>query len=45
MRNLLTKLQMDDDKIMMRMTGCPNGCGKSVIYLDIDFLVIILCLS
>lgn len=27
-RKLLTKLQMDDDKLMLRMTGCPNGCAR-----------------
>ena len=30
-RKLLTKLQMDNDKIMLRMTGCPNGCGESLV--------------
>jgi sulfite reductase (ferredoxin) len=28
MRALLTKMNLDDEEIMMRMTGCPNGCAR-----------------
>ena len=27
-RSLLTKLNIDDEEILMRMTGCPNGCAR-----------------
>lgn len=27
-RSLLTKLDMDGEEILMRMTGCPNGCAR-----------------
>lgn len=27
-RALLTKLNIDDEEILMRMTGCPNGCAR-----------------
>jgi len=27
-RNLLTKMKLDDEEILMRMTGCPNGCAR-----------------
>merc|ERR1712194_1008709 len=28
MRGLLHKMNLDDEEIMMRMTGCPNGCAR-----------------
>lgn len=28
---LLTKHQLQDEEIVTRMTGCPNGCGRSAI--------------
>jgi len=28
MRALLNKMNLDDEEIMMRMTGCPNGCAR-----------------
>ncbi len=28
MRALLTKMNLDDEEILMRMTGCPNGCAR-----------------
>jgi sulfite reductase (NADPH) hemoprotein beta-component len=28
---LLTKYQLQDEEIITRMTGCPNGCGRSAI--------------
>jgi len=28
MRSLLTKLDIDDEEILIRMTGCPNGCAR-----------------
>jgi sulfite reductase (ferredoxin) len=27
-RALLTKMNLDDEEIMIRMTGCPNGCAR-----------------
>lgn len=27
-RGLLTKMKIDDEEILMRMTGCPNGCAR-----------------
>ncbi|GMH81820.1 hypothetical protein TL16_g09054 [Triparma laevis f. inornata] len=27
-RNILTTLDIDEEEIMMRMTGCPNGCAR-----------------
>merc|ERR1712008_88551 len=27
-RSLLTKMNIDGEEIMMRMTGCPNGCAR-----------------
>jgi len=27
-RALLNKMNLDDEEIMMRMTGCPNGCAR-----------------
>ena len=27
-RSMLTKMNIDDEEIMMRMTGCPNGCAR-----------------
>jgi sulfite reductase (ferredoxin) len=27
-RSLLTKLDMDEEEIVIRMTGCPNGCAR-----------------
>eukprot|EP00559_Dactyliosolen_fragilissimus_P002933 CAMPEP_0184861844 /NCGR_PEP_ID=MMETSP0580-20130426/6438_1 /TAXON_ID=1118495 /ORGANISM="Dactyliosolen fragilissimus" /LENGTH=594 /DNA_ID=CAMNT_0027359489 /DNA_START=216 /DNA_END=2000 /DNA_ORIENTATION=- len=27
-RGLLTKMNIDDEEILMRMTGCPNGCAR-----------------
>jgi sulfite reductase (ferredoxin) len=27
-RSLLTKMNLDDEEIMIRMTGCPNGCAR-----------------
>jgi sulfite reductase (ferredoxin) len=27
-RNLLNKMNLDDEEILMRMTGCPNGCAR-----------------
>src|SRR5690606_18735167 len=26
---ILFKYQLQDDEIILRMTGCPNGCGRS----------------
>ncbi|SNY49313.1 sulfite reductase (NADPH) beta subunit [Arsukibacterium tuosuense] len=28
---LLTKHQLDDDHIVLRVTGCPNGCGRAML--------------
>eukprot|EP01083_Nonionella_stella_P310398 1102624_1 len=28
MRALLTKMNLPGEEIMMRMTGCPNGCAR-----------------
>jgi sulfite reductase (ferredoxin) len=28
MRALMNKLKLQDENIMMRMTGCPNGCAR-----------------
>lgn len=28
---LLAKYKLQDDEITVRMTGCPNGCGRSVL--------------
>merc|ERR1712048_659563 len=28
MRGLLHKMNLDDEEILMRMTGCPNGCAR-----------------
>jgi len=28
MRGLLGKLDIDDEEILIRMTGCPNGCAR-----------------
>merc|ERR1712113_589815 len=28
MRNVMTKLDIDDEEILIRMTGCPNGCAR-----------------
>merc|ERR1711982_204696 len=28
MRALLEKMDLDDEEIMIRMTGCPNGCAR-----------------
>jgi sulfite reductase (ferredoxin) len=27
-RAMLTKMNLDDEEIMIRMTGCPNGCAR-----------------
>ena len=27
-RGLLTKMNINDEEILMRMTGCPNGCAR-----------------
>lgn len=27
-RSVLTKMNIDDEEILMRMTGCPNGCAR-----------------
>jgi len=27
-RSVLTKLDLDDEEILIRMTGCPNGCAR-----------------
>merc|ERR1712025_786553 len=27
-RSVLSKLDMDGEEILMRMTGCPNGCAR-----------------
>jgi len=27
-RSMLTKMNIDDEEILMRMTGCPNGCAR-----------------
>merc|ERR1711935_813877 len=27
-RSLLTKMNIDGEEILMRMTGCPNGCAR-----------------
>merc|ERR1711935_1105974 len=27
-RSVMTKLDIDDEEILMRMTGCPNGCAR-----------------
>ncbi|GMH75787.1 hypothetical protein TrVE_jg7233 [Triparma verrucosa] len=27
-RSILTSLDIDEEEIMMRMTGCPNGCAR-----------------
>merc|ERR1719230_2187855 len=27
-RTLLTKMNLDEEEILMRMTGCPNGCAR-----------------
>ena len=27
-RSILTSLDLDGEEIMMRMTGCPNGCAR-----------------
>ena len=27
-RGLLTKMNIDQEEILMRMTGCPNGCAR-----------------
>ncbi|MBV2130420.1 assimilatory sulfite reductase (NADPH) hemoprotein subunit [Arsukibacterium indicum] len=28
---LLSKHQVDDDHIVLRVTGCPNGCGRAML--------------
>ncbi len=28
MRSLLNKLELGNENIIMRMTGCPNGCAR-----------------
>jgi sulfite reductase (ferredoxin) len=28
MRSVLNKMNLDDEEILMRMTGCPNGCAR-----------------
>jgi len=28
---ILKKYQLEDDGIVMRMTGCPNGCARSYV--------------
>jgi sulfite reductase (NADPH) hemoprotein beta-component len=28
---LLNKYEMDDDELTIRMTGCPNGCGRPYV--------------
>merc|ERR1712224_90405 len=28
MRSVMTKLDIDDEEILIRMTGCPNGCAR-----------------
>jgi len=28
MRGLLNKMNLEDEEILMRMTGCPNGCAR-----------------
>merc|ERR1719162_2150025 len=28
MRSVMTKLDVDDEEILIRMTGCPNGCAR-----------------
>jgi sulfite reductase (ferredoxin) len=28
MRAVLNKMNLDDEEILMRMTGCPNGCAR-----------------
>lgn len=28
MRTLLNNMNLDDEEILMRMTGCPNGCAR-----------------
>merc|ERR1712194_58068 len=27
-RSVMTKLDVDDEEILIRMTGCPNGCAR-----------------
>ncbi|HEU4901531.1 MAG TPA: NADPH-dependent assimilatory sulfite reductase hemoprotein subunit [Flavisolibacter sp.] len=34
---LLTKHKLQDDEISIRMTGCPNGCGRSTL-AEIGFI-------
>jgi sulfite reductase (NADPH) hemoprotein beta-component len=34
---LLTKHHLQDDEISIRMTGCPNGCGRSTL-AEIGFI-------
>merc|ERR1711939_1046358 len=28
MRSVMEKVGVDDEEILMRMTGCPNGCAR-----------------
>ena len=34
---LLTKYQLQEEEISLRMTGCPNGCGRSPL-AEIGFI-------
>ena len=34
---LLEKHQLDKEEIIIRMTGCPNGCGRSTV-AEIGFI-------
>merc|ERR1711998_222730 len=27
-RSVMSELDIDDEEILMRMTGCPNGCAR-----------------